>query len=149
MPTTVTKSSFHQQRQPSQQLLDQFAEQGRYVTDRFVACKTGGMLLTKLLGFIEDERAEVLGISESHVTLRLGRPWLKRLSERSERRRPIELTIRFAEPGEDLSKWKQANARRSVVDVLMRPLSRRYSTRDFHRRAEGILHNLRLHFVAD
>jgi hypothetical protein len=149
MPTTVTLSTFHKHRQPSQVLMDRFAEQGRCVTDQFVACKTGGMLLNKLLGFIDDERAEVLNISESQATLRLGRPLLGRLADWSERRRPVEVKISFAEPGEDLTQWKRANTRRSVVDVQLRPLTWRLSTKNFHRRAESIVHNLRQHFVAD
>jgi hypothetical protein len=118
------------------------------VTDCFSSCRIGGMLLQKLLGFIEDERAEILSVSESHVTLRLGQPLLQRLRG-VDRRRPIEVRIQFADPGENLADWRRTGARRSAVTVILRPMSRGYSTRDFHRRADSILHQLRFHFVAD
>lgn len=133
---------------PSADHLARYAPQGRCVTDRFCACKMGGMLMTKLLGFIEDERAEILSISASQVTLRLGRPWLNRIRG-GDRRRPIEVCIQFAEPGEDLSEWRNTLARRSEIKVRLRPMSWLYPTRDFQRRADSILRILRLHFVAD
>jgi hypothetical protein len=147
-PCTTTTSPATRRHDPSPELLARYAPQGRCVTDRFSACKIGGMLMTKLLGFIEDERAEILNVSESQVTLRLGRPWLQRVG-RKDRRRPIEVCIQFAEPGEDLAEWQKTRARRSEVKVRLRPMSRLYPTRDFHRRADSILHTLRLHFVAD
>lgn len=148
MPATYVTPHGHQPRDPSRERLARYAPQGRCVTDRFMACKIGGMLMTKLLGFIEDERAEILSISESQVTLRLGRPWPQRMSH-GDRRRPIEVQIQFAEPGEDLAEWQKAHARRSEVKVSLRPMSWLQPTRDFHRRADSILRMLRLHFVAD
>lgn len=122
---------------------------GRTVTDRFVACKVGGMLFLKLAGFIQDERAEILSVSEYHITLRLGQPWYRRWWSGVERRRPIEVHVQFAEPGEDLATWQTASARRSVVETRIRPLSATFRTSDFQRRAEAIRKMLRLHFVAD
>lgn len=135
-------------RDPTPEQLARFASQGRCVTDRFVACKLGGMLMIKLLGFIEDERAEILSVSESQVTLRLGRPWLRRLNS-ADRRRPIDVRIQFAEPGDALSEFRTARARRSEINVSLRPGSYFYPTHDFHRRAYSILQTLRLYFVAD
>jgi hypothetical protein len=148
MPATCTPAAGSRRRDPSPQQLERYAAQGRCVTDRFRACRIGGMLMTKLLGFIEDERAEILSVCESQVTLRLGRPWLQRMRG-GDRRRPIEVCIQFAEPGEDLAEWQKTRARRSEINVSLRPMSRLYPTRDFHRRADSILHMLRLHFVAD
>jgi hypothetical protein len=148
MPAPCMTSPRSHRHDPSPQRLSRYASQGRCVIDRFSACKIGGMLMTKLLGFIEDERAELLRVSETQVTLRLGRTWLQRMSG-GDRRRPIEVCIQFAEPGEDLAEWQKTRARRSEIKVCLRPMSRLYPTRDFHRRADSILHLLRLHFVAD
>lgn len=148
MPPTLSTVTGTLRRDPSPDRLERYAEQGRCVRDRFSSCCIGGMLLRKLLGFIEDEEAEVLDISESHVTLRMGRPWLQRLRG-VDRRCPIEVRIQFAEPGEDLGDWQKSQARRSEVQVRVRPLSQWYPTGDFHRRADSILQLLRLHFLAD
>lgn len=150
MPVTVTTRWDHQPHATSEERLTRYAQQGRCVSDQFVVCKIGGMLMLKLTGFIEDERAEVLSVSEDHVTLLLGRPWYRRIGCRStERRRPVEVHIQFAEPGQKGVQWQAANARRSVVEIRLRPLTPTFTTRDFHRRADAILRMLRLHFVAD
>ena len=121
----------------------------RIVTDRFVSCKVGGMLLLKIAGFIQDERAELINITEHDVTLRLGQPWYRRWWSGTERRRPIEVHLRFSAPGDDLATWQTASARRSVVEARIRPLSSTHRTEDFLRRADAIRNMLRLHFVAD
>ena len=107
------------------------------------------MLFLKLAGFIQDERAEILNVTEHDVTLRLGQPWYRRWWSGTERRRPIEVHLQFAAPGADLATWQTANARRSVVEARIRPLSAAYRTSDFLRRAESIRKMLRVHFVAD
>ncbi len=122
---------------------------GRIVNDRFITCSLDNLLMYKLCGFIEDERAEILNVSEKEVRLLLGRHWLTRLMIGDERRRPLEVRLVFSEPGDDLPVWKSAHARRSVVDVTVRPLSATFGTKEFHRRAASVLQKLRLHFVAD
>lgn len=149
MPVTVTSRRNHQRPSVSAERLERFAGAGRCVTDQFVACKIGGMLLLKLLGFMQDERAELLAVSDSEVTLTLGQPWYRRWGRGADRRRPVSVRIRFAEPGDDLAAWQQAAARRSVVAVELRALCASHRTADFHRRADAILQRLRLHFVAD
>ncbi len=121
----------------------------RTVKGEFVTCKVGGMLLLKMVGFIEDQRAEVLEVSDHHIVMQLGRPWYHRWWHGGERRRPVRVRLDFADPSVDLPTWKQARARRSVVNVDIRPMSLSFGTRDFHRRAQSVLRNLRLHFVAD
>jgi hypothetical protein len=107
------------------------------------------MLLLKLIGFIEDERAEILDVSEAHITLRIGQPWFRRWWHGVERRRPLEVRLDFGEPGHDLQAWQQTRAARSAVDVRIRPLTWSFRQDDFQRRAEAITRSLRLHFVAD
>ncbi|MBX3436492.1 MAG: hypothetical protein KF861_03305 [Planctomycetaceae bacterium] len=119
------------------------------VSSQFAACKIGGMLLLKLIGFIEDERAEILEISEEHVVLRLGRPWYSRWWNGDERRRPVSVRLDFAEPGNDLPTWQRATARRSLVKVNIRPMTTTFRNQDFQRRAQSVLRSLKLHFVAD
>ena len=148
MPTVVTPSA-HSQTDIA--LVEQrYTADQRLIRDRFVACQVGGMLLLKLAGFIEDEQAEITSISEEQVTLRLGRPlWRRWFGQGRERRRPVEVQISFADPGEEMESWKRSSARRSAVDVMIRPLTSSFSSREFQRRADGILRMLRLHFVAD
>lgn len=119
------------------------------VTSQFAACKVGGMLLLKLVGFIEDERAEILEVSEGHIVLRLGQPWYLRWWHGIERRRPVSVRLDFADAGDDLPAWQRTTARRSLVKVGIRPMCRSFRSRDFHRRADSVLRSLRLHFVAD
>jgi len=119
------------------------------VTSRFATCKIGGMLLLKLVGFIEDERAEILEVSDEHIVLRLGHPWYLRWWHGVERRRPVSVRLDFAEPSNDTPSWQKANARRSLVTVNIRPMTNTFRPRDFERRADAVLRNLRLHFVAD
>ncbi len=121
----------------------------RGITSQFATCKIGGMLLLKLLGFIEDERAEILEAAEDHVLLRLGQPWYLRWWRGEERRRPVSVRLDFAEPGDDQPHWQAATARRSIVNVDIRPMTRSHRGRDFEQRADAVLRNLRLHFVAD
>ena len=123
------------------------ARQG--ITSQFATCKIGGMLLLKLIGFVEDERAEILEVAEDHVVLRLGQPWYLRWWTGEERRRPVSVRLDFAEPGDDLPQWQQATARRSIVKVDIRSMTTSHRGRDFQRRADAVLRNLRLHFVAD
>jgi len=125
------------------------ASTGQAITGQFSTCKLGGMLLLKLMGFIEDERAEILEMEEDHVVLRLGQPWYRRWWNGSERRRPVAVRLDFAEADERLPSWQEASARRSLVKVDIRPMTRTFRNRDFQRRADGVLGNLRMHFVAD
>jgi hypothetical protein len=151
MPETVT-SHRDCETTTSTPDVDHHAKQGparQGITSQFATCKIGGMLLLKLVGFIEDERAEILEVSEDHIVLRLGQPWYLRWWHGEERRRPLSVRLDFAEPGDDTPNWRKANARRSLVNVDIRPLTRAYRSRDFQRRADGVLRNLRLHFVAD
>jgi hypothetical protein len=106
------------------------------------------MLLLKLIGFIQDQRAEILDVSEDQIVMRLGRPWYVRWWRGDERRRPICVRLNFADPRE-VAACQTTGARRSLVSVDIRPLTRTFHEADFHRRAEDILHNLKLHFVAD
>ncbi len=122
---------------------------GRCIEDRFITCSLDNLMMFKLCGFIEDERAEIIDVSDKEVRLLLGRHWLTRLMNSRERRRPIEVRLMFSDPGDDLPVWKSAHAQRSVVDVSIRPLSLTIPTADFHRRAASVLNKLRLHFVAD
>jgi hypothetical protein len=121
----------------------------QHVTGQFATCKAGGMLLVKLMGFIEDQRAEILDVSEEHIVMRLGRPWYVRWWQGGERRRPICVRLDFAEPGEAAASWQTAGARRSLVHVDIRPMTHSFREADFRRRADDILCSLKLHFVAD
>jgi hypothetical protein len=121
----------------------------RCLRDRFLACRSGGMLLLKLSGFILEERARILEVSERHISLQLGQPWYRRWLRGGDRRRPIEVRIDFARTDESPDRWQVVNPRRSVVDVQLRPLACLYPTHDFRRRAESIRQLLRQHFVAD
>ncbi len=125
------------------------APRRRVVKSDFVTCKEGGMLLLKMIGFIEEQRAEVREVSDHHIVLQIGRPWYSRWWRGGERRRPVRVRLDFADPGEDLPAWQNSTARRSVVNVDIRPMALSFGSRDFHRRAQGLLRNLRLHFVAD
>lgn len=119
------------------------------LTRQFATCKIGGMLLLKLIGFIEDERAEIMEVSEEHIVLRLGQPWYLRWWHGEERRRPLAVRLDFSDPESELPNWRKANARRSLVTVNIRPMTKSFRPREFQQRAESVLHNLRLHFVAD
>lgn len=118
------------------------------VTGQIATCKAGGMLLLKLMGFIEDQRAEILDVSEEHIVMRLGRPWYVRWWDGGERRRPVRVRLDFADSCVDASA-QTSSARRSLVNVHIRPMTRSFREADFRRRADDILHKLRLHFVAD
>ncbi|MGD9855765.1 MAG: hypothetical protein AB7U20_12540, partial [Planctomycetaceae bacterium] len=63
--------------------------------------------------------------------------------------RPVSVRLDFAEPGIDLPRWQRASARRSMVNVEIRPMTGSFRSRDFRRRADSVLRSLRLHFVAD
>ncbi|MCA9025481.1 MAG: hypothetical protein KDA86_09740 [Planctomycetaceae bacterium] len=121
----------------------------RVVKSDFASCHVGGMLLLKLIGFIEDQRAEIHEISDRHIVMQLGRPWYSRWWHGGERRRPVRVRLDFADAGDGLPTWQKASARRSIVSVDIRPMALSYGSRDFHRRAQGVLRNLRLHFLAD
>ena len=151
MPATVT---YRENSEPilNTELLSEDADNSprrRVVQSQFLTCKVGGMLMLKLIGFIEDQQAEIAEVSDHHIVMQLGRPWYSRIWHGDERRRPVRVRLDFADPGDDLPTWKMATARRSVVNVDIRPVSMTFPRRDFHRRAQGILRNLRLHFVAD
>lgn len=146
MPQTVTLD--HHNTRAAERLTPKEASKD-CVKDQFVTCTLSNLLMYKLCGFIQDERAEILDVSENHVRLLLGRPWLSRVWNGGERRRPLEVRLDFSEPSGNLAKWQEAHAERAVVDVTIRPRCVSFRKRDFHRRAYSILRNLRLHFVAD
>ncbi|MGD9857908.1 MAG: hypothetical protein AB7U20_23435, partial [Planctomycetaceae bacterium] len=147
MPESVTSRRNGESFTPPIEFEDDAADTmgGEGVSSRFATCKIGGMLLLKLVGFIEDERAEILEVSEDHIVLRLGQPWFARWWHGVERRRPVSVRLDFAEPGIDLPSWQRASARRSMVNVEIRPMTGSFRSRDFRRRADSVLRSLRLH----
>lgn len=117
-------------------------------TTSLVACDNGGTLIMKLLGFMEDQEAQLLDVTEDHLRLRVGRAWWERWWHGMNGHAPLEirLDIRRA-PGEDLPPHQRTQASQSRIDVAVRPLSRTWKPDPFQSAAERLMHRLRWHLM--
>ncbi len=116
--------------------------------DSLVACDIGGTLIMKLLGFIEDQQAELLDITEDQLRLRVGRNWWERWWYGLRGHAPLEIRLDIRR-GTDLAlkPHQRVHASHSKINVAVRPLSRNWKPGPFQTQAERLVHRLRWHLM--
>ena len=102
----------------------------------------------KLLGFIEDQKAELLDITEDQLRLRVGRTWWERLWYGVHGHAPLEMRLDLSHRDRPaFGPHQKAHATHSKIDVAVRPLSRNWKPEPFETEAERLVHRLRWHLM--
>lgn len=118
-------------------------------SDSLIACEIGGTLLVKLLGFVEDQQAELLDVTEDQLRLRVGRTWWERWWYGFGGHAPLEVRLDIQQACDESHQPQQATPpRHSRIDVAVRPLSRYWKPERFQTQAERVVHRLRWHLMA-
>lgn len=116
--------------------------------DSLVACD-GGTLFVKLLGFIDDQEAELLDVREDQLRLRIGRTWWERWWHGLKGHAPLEVRIDIRHAtGELLMPHQRTRATQSEIDVSVKPLSPNWNPDVFQSQAERVIHRLRRYLLA-
>ena len=116
-------------------------------TSSFLACVAADMIVYKLGGFVNDQRAALKEVSAKRAIIQLGSRGVLPLWGLSDDRRPVELTVEFGE--EELSGRGGVRAARKVpIQVVIRPVGWVRKAEVFQSRARSVLKLLRSYFVA-
>lgn len=126
-------------------------DSGYLLADRFVSMSVGNTLVLKACGFIEDQQATILDVTESSLRIRTGHPWYARLLSGSRLKKPLEVALRIQPlPHQnDLSRFSPQNADRYCV-IEARIAGRRisWSQPEFAEESRRLLWRLRSYFMA-
>lgn len=109
-------------------------------TETFLVSDVGGCLFLKLCGFVDAQRAEIRDVSENHLRLRIGGPWLT--SWLKVDAYPVDLEISFAAADEP------ARNPQSRIDVTIRDSRWLGSADRFDSAARRVLWQLKYHLMA-
>lgn len=116
------------------------------VTDSFYVCSLDGLVLLKLIGFVEREQARVLDIDEQSARLRIGQTWWERLWNGGPASRAVEVRLAFTPETPEESAVHRQRAPHSRVDVELIPAAGR-ADESFRSCANALLRRLRWHFL--
>jgi hypothetical protein len=117
-------------------------------TECLTTSNVGTTLLLKLCGFIEDQQAEVLDVSEDQLRLRIGRSWFARLWRRAGGHGPLEVTLDIVRSNtRKIDEWRHIHAPHAQVLISVRPLGRFWKQADFQECAEQLVQRLRRYLM--
>lgn len=109
----------------------------------------GTTLLLKLCGFIEDQQAEVLDVSEDQLRLRIGHSWLARLWRRVGGHGPLEVTLDIARSStRKIDEWRHIHSPHAQIWIHVRPLGRFWKQADFEACAGQLVQRLRRYLIS-
>lgn len=125
---------------------------GRFIlADRFVSMSVGGTLVLKACGFIEDQQARILNVTESSLRVRTGHEWYERLLSGRRRRKPMEVVLEI-HPLMDQDDPARASSpfpdRYCVIEARIVAGSRSWSQAEFAEESRRLLWRLRSCFMA-
>ena len=106
------------------------------------------MVVYKLGGFVDENRAKLLEVTPSRAVMRVGHRGLLPFWGSTDHRRPVEMSLEFDQPS---SKSRAAgnNGAKVTVSVCIRPVGRVRKNGDFEARALRLIKELRSHFLAE
>ncbi len=119
------------------------------ITHSLTACDVGNTLMLKLCGFIEDQNAELLDVSEDCYRLKIGHARLTRFWHGISGHDPLEVTLQIRRDQtyrpETARGSRPANA---TVEIAVRPLGLGWRREKFNECGHRIVNRLRFHFMA-
>jgi len=121
------------------------------LTDRFVSMSVGTLLVLKACGFIEDQKARILDVSETSLRVRTGREWYESYLPRKGSQKPLEiaLSIRPLEAMDQFSRHaSHPEDRYCVIEARILAGSRSWSREEFTLESKRMLWALRSYFMA-
>ncbi|MBM81456.1 MAG: hypothetical protein CMJ78_12815 [Planctomycetaceae bacterium] len=113
----------------------------RCVTESFLACIAADMIVYKLGGFVQGQKAKLLDVNDNCARFRIGKRRL--LSRFTSKRRPVDVKITFG----DSSQSKRGRPL-VQVDVEIRPVGR-VGAEKFQLNAREALKSLKSYFAAE
>ena len=108
----------------------------------FVVSDIGTCLFLKLCGFVEEHRAEIRDVSETHLRLRWGGSWLRQLCCEAGSRPPLEMLICFSSSDEGT-----VHAQKTRVEVVVRDGGVFTPQERFESAARRVIWQLRNHLL--
>ena len=118
------------------------------ISDELVTSNIAGTLMIKLCGFVEDQRAQIIDVSEAQLKLRIGYTLFERFWHGISGHGPLQITLDICDGAEEsLPEWQQAQARHSTVHVRVEPTGRNWRQDRFEEAANHVLHRLRLYLM--
>lgn len=119
------------------------------VTESLTACDVANTLMLKLCGFIEDQQARLLDVSEDHYRLQIGFNRLARFWHGISGHDPVEVTLKIErDESYQPEAGRASRPSRATIHVSVRPLSGSWRTDTFEECGRRIVHRLRLHLIA-
>lgn len=119
------------------------------ITHSLTACDLGNTLLLKLCGFIEDQNAELIEVSEDCYRLRIGHSRLARFWHGIAGHNPVEVTLHIRRDESyrpEVGRYSRpADAR---IEVVVRPLGLGWRRERFDECGHRIVNRLRFHLMA-
>jgi hypothetical protein len=120
------------------------------VTESLSACDLANTLMLKLCGFIEDQQAQLLDISEDRYRLQIGFNRLTRFWHGISGHDPVEVTLEIQRDESYQPEARRASRPgRATIHVAVRPLGGRWRRASFEECGQRIVQRLRLHLMAN
>ncbi|MFG0335351.1 MAG: hypothetical protein ACF8TS_18485, partial [Maioricimonas sp. JB049] len=94
------------------------------VADSFHVCSLDGLVVLKLIGFVEREQARILEVDERSARLRVGQTWWERLWNGGPRTQAVEVRLAFTAAKKDEVGPQGNQAPHARVDVKLVPVGR-------------------------
>ncbi len=113
----------------------------------FTTCMLSSMAVYKVSSFVKEAKAQLKEVSEERVVLKIGDSVLFGRWGGDDSRQPVTVVMEFREPQDQ--RLVQANSKRVLVAVAIRPVGRPRSVEDFETRAKHVFELARSHFAAD
>lgn len=112
----------------------------------FAACVAADMIVYKLGGFVNDNRAKLLEVTHSHATMQVGERGLLPFWGNNDSRRPIRIEIGFT----DRNETDKGEISRAVpIQVKVKPVGWVRNVAVFQERAREAVKTLRSYFVGE
>jgi hypothetical protein len=120
------------------------------VTESLSACDLANTLMLKLCGFIEDQQAQLLDVSEDRYRLQIGYNRLTRFWHGIAGHDPVEVTLQIHRDESYHPEAGRANRPgRATIDVAVRPMGGSWRRDRFEECGQRIVQRLRLHLMAN
>ncbi|MEW4528535.1 hypothetical protein [Maioricimonas sp. JC845] len=119
------------------------------VSDSFYVCSLDGLVLLKLVGFVEREQARILDVDEQSARLRVGQTWWERLWNGGPATPAVDVRLAFTPERPQESESQGSKPPHSRVDVELVPAGRGRCDESFRAVANELLRRMRWHFLAN
>ncbi len=115
----------------------------------FLACVQSDMVIYKLGGFVDDQKARLVEVAPRRAVIRSGQTGLLPFWGKTDAKRPVELEIEFGQEHEMFIRGRRSVSRRVEIRICVRPLGWVRDVEAFQARARRITRILRSYFLAE